>query len=130
MGLDTSVVRLNEMFGAQAIEHGSSRSSRWLRGRRLRITLWIAAVEGLLYIVGVLHWWLAVVLAVIAAGIWWLVGRNHHSATLRQSSWIFAASQLLVLCVPIALGLVRLLAVGIVAVLAVAGLVLLFTRRP
>jgi len=119
------------MYGAPAIEHGSSRSSRWLRTRRLRITLWIAAVEGLLYLVGVLHWWAAVLLAAIAVGLWWLVGRAApRSDTLRQASWIFAASQLLVLCVPIALTLVTALAIGIVAVLAVAGLVVLFSRRP
>jgi hypothetical protein len=118
------------MFNAQAIEHGSSRSSRWLRSKRLRITLWIAAVEGLFYIVHVLHWWEAVVLAAIAVGTWWTGGRHNRSDTLRQASWIFAASQLLVLCVPIALGLVKLLAIGIVAVLAIAGLILLFTRRP
>jgi hypothetical protein len=117
------------MFNAQAIEHGSSRSSRWLRSKRLRITLWIAAVEGLLFIVGVLHWWEAVVLAGIAVAAWWSL-RSHRSDSLRQASWIFAASQLLVLCVPIALGLVKLLAIGIVAVLAVAGLILVLTRRP
>ena len=78
------------MFGAQAIEHGSSRSSRWLRGKRLRITLWIAAVEGLLYLVHVLHWWEAVVLAAIAAAIWWTGGRTSRSDVFRQGSWIFA----------------------------------------
>ena len=125
----TCVVRLSAMFNAQAIEHGSSRSSRWLRGRRLRITLWIAAVEGLLYIVHVLHWWEAAVLAAIAVGIWWS-SRNNRSDILRQATWIFAASQLLVLCVPIALGIVKALAIGVVAILAIVGLVLLFTRRP
>ena len=118
------------MFGAQAIEHGSSRSSRWLRGKRLRITLWIAVVEGLLYLVHVLHWWEAVALAAIAVAIWWTGGRTSRSDVFRQSSWIFAASQLLVLCVPIALAVVKALAIGIVAILAIAGLVLLFTRRP
>ena len=34
------------MFGAHAIEHGSTRPGRWLRERRLRLTYWIAAVEG------------------------------------------------------------------------------------
>ena len=62
----SGVVRLNSMVGAHVIEHGSTRSGRWLRERRLRITLWIAAVEGLLYLVHVLHWWEAVVLAAIA----------------------------------------------------------------
>ena len=113
-----------------AIEHGSSRSSRWLRSRRLRITLWIAAIQGLLYVVHVLHWWEAVVLAAIASAIWWLAGRTSRSDTFRQGSWIFAASQLLVLCIPIALTVVKALAIGIVALLAIAGLYLLFSRRP
>ena len=80
------------MFGAQAIEHGSSRSSRWLRERRLRITFAIAAVQGLLYVVHVLHWWEAVLLALVAVAIWWFVGRDNRSDTVRQASWIFATS--------------------------------------
>jgi uncharacterized membrane protein len=118
------------MFGAHAIEHGSSRSSRWLRERRLRITFWIAAVEGLLYLVHVLHWWEAVVLAAIAVALWWFGGRTSRSDVVRQATWVFAASQLLVLCVPIALGIVKALAIGVVALLAIAALILLFTRRP
>jgi hypothetical protein len=118
------------MSVAPAIEHGSSRSSRWLRSRRLRITLWIAAIQGLLYIAHILHWWEAVVLAAIASAIWWLAGRSSRSDTFRQGSWIFAASQLLVLCIPIALTVVKALAIGIVALLAIVGLYLLFSRRP
>jgi hypothetical protein len=118
------------MFGAHAIEHGSSRSSRWLRERRLRITFWIAAAEGLLYLVHVLHWWEAVALAVISIMFWWYAGRNNRSDIVRQLSWIFAASQLLVLCVPLALAIVKAVAIGVVALLAIAALVLLFTSRP
>jgi len=118
------------MSGAQAIEHGSSRSSRWLRERRLRITVWTAAIEGLLYVVHVLHWWEAVVLAAIAVAIWWTGGRSSRSDFFRQASWIFAASQLLVLCVPIALTVFKLIAIGVVSILAVVGLFLLFRRKP
>jgi hypothetical protein len=118
------------MFGAHAIEHGSTRPGRWLRERRLRITLWIAAAEGLLYLVHVLHWWAAVLLAAVAVLFWWSVGRAHRSDLLRQSSWIAAASQLLVLCVPVALAVVTAMAIGIVAVLAIAALILVFNRRP
>jgi hypothetical protein len=118
------------MFGAQAIEHGSSRSSRWLRDRRLRITFWIAAIEGFLYLVHILHWWEAVALAVISIMFWWYGGRHNRSDIVRQASWIFAASQLLVLCVPLALAVVKAVAIGVVALLAIAALVLLFTRRP
>ena len=112
------------------IEHGSSPSGHWLRGRRTRITLWIAAVEGLLVLLHVIHWWEVVVLATIAAALWWFAGRSSRSHLFRQGTWIFAASQLFVLCVPIALALVKALAIGIVALLAIAGLVLLFNRRP
>ncbi|NUR74837.1 MAG: hypothetical protein HOQ28_00950 [Thermoleophilia bacterium] len=118
------------MYGTHAIEHGSSRSGRWLRERRLRITLWLAAIEGLLYLFHALHWWAAVALAVIAVGFWWYVGRSNRSDALRQLSWIFAASQVLVLCVPIALGIVKALAIGVIAVLAIVALFFLFRERP
>jgi hypothetical protein len=116
-------------MSAQAIEHGSSRSGRWLRARRFRTTLWVAAIEGILYVVHVLHWWEAVVLAAIGVAIW-LTGRNHRSDSVRQLAWILAASQLLVLCVPIALAILKAIAIGVIAVLAIVALILLFTRRP
>ena len=117
------------MYGAQPIEHGATRSGRWLRERRLRFTLWIAAFEGLLYLFHALNWWAAVALAIIAVGFWWYVGRAHRSDTLRQATWIFAGSQLLVLCVPLALGLVKAVAVAVIAVLAIVALFFLFKER-
>ena len=67
----------------------------------------------------------------IAVAFWWFAGRGARSDTLRQASWIFAASQLLVLCVPIALALVKALAIGVVALLAIAGArSSLFSRAP
>jgi hypothetical protein len=118
------------MYGAQAIEHGTTRTGRWLRERRLRFTLWIAAGEGLLYLFHVLHWWAAVGLAIIAVGFWWYAGRSSRSDTLRQLSWIFAASQLLVLCVPLALGILKTVAIAVIVVLAIVALFLLFRDRP
>jgi hypothetical protein len=117
------------MVGTTAIEHGSSRSGRWLRERRLRFTLWIAAIEGLLYLFGVLHWWAAFVLAVIAVGFWWFVGRGNRNDSVRHVAWIFAASQLLVLCVPIALGILKAVAIGLIVVVAIVALVFLFRER-
>jgi hypothetical protein len=118
------------MYGSHAIDAGTTRYGRWLRERRLRLTLWIAAFEGLLYLFHVLHWWAAVALAVIAVGFWWYVARGNRNFALRQIGWIFAASQLLVLCVPIALGVLKLIAVGVIAVLAIAALIFLFRERP
>jgi len=117
------------MLGTHAIDHGSSRAGRWLREKRLRFTLWLAAVEDTLYLVHVLHWWAAVALAVIAVGTWWYAGRTSRSDALRQVTWIFAASQLLVLLVPLALGIVKAVAIAVVALLAIAALVFLFTER-
>ena len=117
-------------MAVHAIEHGSSRTGRWLRERRLRFTLWIAAIEGVLYLFHVLHWWVAVALAVIAVMFYWYVARVHRSDSLRQLGWVFAASQLLVLVVPLALGLLKAIAIGVIALLAIAALVFLFTERP
>jgi hypothetical protein len=117
------------MQGAHAIEHGTTRTGRWLRDRRMRFTLWIAAAEGLLYLFHALNWWAAVALAVIAVGFWWYVGRTNRSDTLRQASWIFGASQLLVLCVPLALALVKAVAIAVIAILAVVALFYLFKER-
>jgi hypothetical protein len=118
------------MYSTHAIEHGSSRTGRWLRERRLRVTFWIAAIEGVLYLFGVISWWAVAALAAIALLFWWYAGRAHRSDVLRQGSWVFAASQLLVLCVPIAFAVVKALAIGLVALIALAALILLFTRRP
>jgi hypothetical protein len=117
-------------YGGHVLDHGSSRSGRWLRGKRFRVTLWIAAIEGLLYVVHVLHWWEAVGLAAIGVLFWWYAGRNSRADLVRQVSWVFAVSQLLVLCVPIALAVVTAFAIGIVVLLAIAALIFLFTERP
>jgi len=118
------------MFGTQAIEHGSSRSGRWLRERRLRIAFIIAAVEGLLYLVGGLSFWLVALFAIVTLLLWALVGRSTRSDTLRQGSWILALSQVTVLLVPLAFSLVKWLAVGVVVVLAIAAVVVLLRKQP
>jgi hypothetical protein len=115
--------------GVQAIEHGSTKSGRWLRQRRLRVLLAIAAVEGLLYLFGALHWWAAVLLAVIAVSFWWFVARRSRSHTLRQIGWILAGSQLLVLMVPLAIGILKAVAIAVIAIFAVFALIFLFTDR-
>lgn len=116
------------MLGAHAIEHGSSRTGRWLRQHRLRFTLWLAAAEGLLYVVRILHFWPLVALAIIFVAVWaW--ARTSRSDTVRQVMWILAAAQLLVLLVPVAWAIVKTVAIVVVALLAVAALVFLFTER-
>ena len=117
-------------FGGHVIEQGSTRPGRWLRGRRLKLTLSIAAIEALLVVVHVLHLWEVVILAVVAVAFWMYAGRRSRSDLVRQLAWIFAVSQLLVLTVPIGLAILSTIAIILFALLAIAALVFLFTERP
>jgi hypothetical protein len=58
-----------------------------------------------------------------------MYGRNYQSPTIRQASWIFAASQVFVLLVPLLFAFVKTLAYVVLAILAVVALVFLFTER-
>jgi hypothetical protein len=118
------------MMSGHVLDHGTSRSGRWLREHRLRFTFWVAVAEGLLVVLHVLHWWLIVPLAAIAIGFWWYAGRSSRSFTIRQASWIFAASQTLVLLVPIVLFIATTIAIAVIVLIAVAALIILFTERP
>jgi hypothetical protein len=78
-----------------ALEHDSTRSGRWLRARRLRIALWIAVIEAVL--AAFLHdvsRWTILVLALIFVPIY-LTWGHRQGDTVRQISWIAAASQAL-----------------------------------
>lgn len=116
-------------YGGHVIDGGSSRPGRWLRVRRLKLTLGIAAVEGLLIVLHAIHWWEVVLLAAIAVGFWLYAGRRNRLDLVRQASWIFAVSQLLVVLVPAGLAIATTLAIVLFALLAIAALVFLFTER-
>lgn len=112
------------------LEHRESRFARRLRRRRLQVALAVAAVEGILVLVGAIPWWLVIALAVAAmAGYVWL-GRDHRNPTVRAASWVAAVSQLIVVLVPAAVVIVGLLAIVLVVLLAIGALtVLLLDRR-
>ena len=111
------------------VEHRESRFTRRLRRRRLQVALAIAAVEGILVLVGVIPWWLVIALAVAAvAGYVWL-GRDQRSPTMRAASWVAAVSQLIVVLVPAAVVVIGLLAIVIVVLLAAAALAALLLDR-
>ena len=111
------------------LEHRSTAGGRWLRARRLRIALGLAVVEGLLVVLDVVDWWLAVVVSLAAIAFYFLAGRNLSSYTLRQVSWIAAAAQALVVMVPVLVVVVSWLAILALVVLAIVALVLLFRDR-
>lgn len=111
------------------LEHRSTPGGRWLRARRLRIALAIAIVEGLLVVLNVVDWWLAVLVAAVAVGFYLLAGRELRWYAARQVSWIAAASQALVVLVPVLVFVISGLAVLALVVLAIVVLALLFADR-
>src|SRR5438552_11896760 len=113
----------------QLIEHGSTRAGRWLRARRLRFAAWIAVGEGLLGVFHVIPWFAAIALAALALGFYVWLGRELRLDAARQGSWIAAASQVLVVLVPVLVALIGGLAILAVGVLAIVALFVLFTDR-
>jgi hypothetical protein len=111
------------------LEHRSTPGSRWLRAHRVRIAIAIAVVEGLLVVLNVVDWWLAVLVAAAAIGFYLVAGRELRSYTLRQLSWIAAAAQALVVLVPVLVFVISGLAIVALVVLAVVVLALLFADR-
>jgi hypothetical protein len=115
--------------GPYALEHGSTRFGRWLRARRLWIALWLAALEGVLVVADVIPGWLAVVVAVVVIGVYLVAGRAARYDTLKQASWIAAASQVAVVLVPVLVAVATALAVVAVAVIAVVAVIALLADR-
>src|SRR5918992_936647 len=111
------------------LEHRSTRGGRWLRAHRLRIALGVAIAEGLLVVFGTIEWWVAVLVAVGAIAFYLFVGRDFRSYTVQQVSWIAAASQALVVLVPVLVVVISWLAIVAIAILAVIALVVLFSDR-
>jgi hypothetical protein len=112
------------------IEHRSSSASLWLRERRFRTALWIALIEGLLVILGVIDRWVATGIAVVIIALYFLLGRGANSPTVRQVSWVAAVSQAILILVPIVFAIIGTVALVLVAIIAVVALVALFAERP
>ena len=111
----------------QAVEPGRD---DWLRQRRKRFALWIAAGEGIVVAVSPdLTKWTVVALAVLAA-IVWMLGRNSSSSVLRSVLWIFVVSQLLAaLLVLFAVFFKWLVILGLIAFAVIGLAILYFDRR-
>ncbi len=109
------------------IEGHTSRTSRWLRERRLRLALWIAVVEGIIVAfernVGK---WTVLFLAIAVLAVYMAWARNIKWDAGRQIAWIVAASQCLALLVVILVFIVKIFAVVLVIGFALVALAFLF----
>jgi hypothetical protein len=112
------------------LEHGTTKSGRWLRARRTRLALWIAVVEGIL--VAVLHdftRWTVVVVAIPLILLYGFWGRNATSDTARQITWIAGASQALAVLLVILAFLIPLLVIALVVIFAIIAVAFFFIDR-
>jgi hypothetical protein len=119
-----------ESDSSRVVEHGTSRPGRWLRERRIRIALSIAAIEAI--VVAVFHdvsRFTVIGLAILAVVLYWFSGRESRSDAYRQATWIFAVSQLLAVIAAILAFIVFWTAIIAVAVFAVIALFFVFTDR-
>ena|SRR5581483_7291933 len=111
-------------------DHALSRPGGYLRQHRVRITLWVAVLEGLLVVAHVVPRYAVYALAAVALIFWFAFARNYKSSVARQSSWIFAASQAVAVLVPIVWAVTKLfIAIAIVVGIAVAALYFLYAER-
>jgi hypothetical protein len=116
--------------GADTIDHGTTRSGRWLRDRRLRASLWIAVLEGIVVAVAPdISRWTIVIVAILAIALYAAAGRTTSWDAGHQLSWILAASQALAVVVAILSWFLLWTALLLVVVFAVIALVILFTDR-
>jgi hypothetical protein len=111
------------------LEHRTSRQGRWLRERRIRLALWIALIEGLLIVVDVIPWGLAIVVAVAVVIAYFGLRDRITSDTVRQGLWVAAASQALVATVPVVLAVATVAALVVLALIGIAALLVLLGDR-
>jgi hypothetical protein len=117
------------MSAGYAIDHDSSRVGRWLRQRRLRVALWIAVIEAVLAaFTHDISRLTIVVLAAVFVPIYFIWGRQQGD-TIRQITWIAAASQALAVVAALLAYLVGLLVLVIAGIFAVVALFLIFSDR-
>ena len=110
-----------------AIEAGSTRVGRWLRERRIRLTLWVAVIEGLIAAFSAdIGRWTILVLAVIVLAFYVLAGRHMKWDVARELSWIAAASQVLAILVVIFAFILKLIAIVAIVGFALVALYYLF----
>jgi hypothetical protein len=122
----------NESLGHSggAIEHGSTKTGRWLKARRIRIVLWIAVIEGI--VVALSHdftKWTVIAIAIPILALYVIWGRNARSDTVRQVAWIGGASQALAVVVVILGVLLSWLPLVLAAIFAAIALLFLFSDR-
>ena len=117
------------MTTSPVIEAGESVRGNWLRERRLRLALLIGLVESVLVLWGGLGWFWVLALAAVAIALYAFAARGARFHALREIAWIFAASQLIAVIVPVLWEVAKFFAIIILVVMAALLLVMLLMDR-
>lgn len=117
------------MASSPVIEAGDSGRGLWLQQRRLRLAMLIGLVESVLVVAGGLRWFWVLALAALAIALYVLVARGVRFRALREIAWIFAASQLIAVIVPVLWEVAKFLAIVILVLMAALLLVMLLLDR-
>jgi hypothetical protein len=113
-------------YSQPVIDSGTSGAGRWLKQRRLRLALWIAAFEGIVVALrGDVSRWTVIAIAALVLIIYMLVRHNLRWDAARQVVWIVAASQVMAVLVVILAFVIGQLALILVVLFAIAALVYL-----
>jgi hypothetical protein len=116
-------------YDLPVVEHGTSRSGRWLREHRFRLALWIAVLEAVLVaLTDDLSRWTVIVLAAISVTVYFLLGRQRQG-TFRHVTWIAAASQALALIAVSLAFFVGMFVLIVAGIFALVALVMIFSDR-
>lgn len=111
------------------VEQGESRSSRWLRERRLKIALGVGVIESILVLTSQVRWFWVLALFLVLFTLYVVVRRRVANETVRQLSWTAAFSQVLPFVIPLLWGLVKLVAIIVLVVVALVAVALLLLDR-
>jgi hypothetical protein len=113
--------------GHPVIDAHSSRTSRWLRERRVRLALWIAVFEGIVVAFAAnIGKWTVLFLAIAVLAVYMFAARNIKWDAGRQIAWIVAASQCLALLVVILVFVLKIVAIVLIIGFALVALAYLF----
>ena len=123
------MVRLNAMSTGTVIEHESSQSGRWLREHRVRTALWIAVLEVVLAaLTASISKYTIIALGLITIPVFLIWGKDQRG-TIRQISWIAAASQALAIVAVLLSHFIGLFVLVLAGIFAAVALFLIFADR-
>lgn len=101
----------------------------WL-DRRAKIALAVAAVEGLLLLLGSLSKWLVIVVAIVGVALYLARGREMKPGLWKDILWVVAVSQLLIILAAIVSFFIDTLILIVLGVFVAVALLLLFYDEP